>query len=100
MNIKPGVKLRGIRVEIAMAVLSAMDAYAQFGKEVTVTSVNDGVHGVGSLHFQGAAVDLRTRHLTEDEIETVVTEMRNGLGKEFDVVLESDHIHCEFQPKE
>jgi UDP-N-acetylenolpyruvoylglucosamine reductase len=64
-----------------------------------LTSANDGQHGFGSLHYAGLAVDVRTHHVTANDIEPLADTIREALGPQFDVVLEDTHIHVEFQPK-
>ncbi len=54
-----------------------------------------------SLHYAGYAIDLRIwdfQHNTE-LLNRVVNTVRKRLGSQYDVVLKSDHIHIEFQPK-
>ena len=63
--------------------------------EMVVTSVRDGKHKEHSLHYVGQAVDLRTRDFTDMWAHY----LRNALGKDWDVVVESDHIHVEYDPK-
>jgi len=68
--------------------------------EFCITSVIDGKHRPNSLHYSGLAFDLRTRHLkTEDGVKNVAAEIRGALGREYDVVVEKDHIHIEYDPK-
>ena len=72
---------------------------------VVVTSGNDGKHMTGSLHYTNAALDFRTGHawepplMTADEAEEVREELAALLGAGYDVVLEKDHLHIEYQPK-
>ena len=63
--------------------------------EMIVTSARDGKHGINSLHGDGLAVDLRTRDFTDAWAQY----LRNALGAGWDVVVESDHIHVERDPK-
>lgn len=100
MRLKPGVKLAGVKTEIMFAVLVADQVYREVGKDVVITSVTDGTHSANSLHYKGLAVDLRTSYLTEQEKKFAVEQLKVRLGAEFDVVLESTHIHIEFDPKE
>ena len=67
--------------------------------EVVVTSVVDGVHSQGSLHYVGYAADLRIWAIEDNELDEFARGLSEELGVEFDVVLETDHIHMEFQPK-
>lgn len=38
-----------------------------------VTSTNDGSHNVGSKHFRGLAIDVRTRDKTDTQIEAFIS---------------------------
>ena len=66
---------------------------------MVVTSVMDGKHRPGSLHYVGYAADLRTWAIESDHLAEFTQGLAEELGEEFDVVLEKDHIHIEFQPK-
>lgn len=105
IRLKEGVSLRDVSPQISIALCSANDACAHFERECVVTSCNDSSHSKRSLHFTGSAVDLRIRHLSDDEDEKmdiakkIVAMLSVALGKEFDVVLESDHIHLEYDPR-
>ncbi len=98
--IKRGVKARGLQPEIALAVAEAREIYRGMGVEIVITSLLDGKHSKKSLHYKGLAVDLRTRHLSPSDRALVMARLREALGDEYDVVLESDHLHVEFDPKE
>ena len=100
LKFKPGVKIAGVRPEIALAIHVADDIYGMNDiATCVVTSVTEGKHGFGSLHFSGAAFDLRVSNFKTWKQRHVVDELRKHLTDEFDVVLEKDHIHVEFQPK-
>ena len=102
LRIKPGVALCGLSPQICLALDVANEVYASHGyDECWVTSISDGKHSRGSLHYVGLAADLRTRDLGEMAAIKIVVDLRIALGKEFDVVRELDppHIHLEYQPK-
>lgn len=99
IRFKQGTKTFGIRPELIMAILVAEGIYEQYTTDIVITSVNDGRHSRTSLHYSGNAVDLRTRELPEVKAQEVGEEIRNSLTSEYDVVVETDHIHIEFQPK-
>ncbi len=102
LTLKAGVKTAGIQPEIVWAAFVADQVYTELGYDCIVTSVVDGKHGRGSLHYVGFALDLRTRHFLEkdkDMDEIAARMIRDRLGKQYDVVAELDHIHVEFQPK-
>jgi hypothetical protein len=100
-----GVRFSQNTPEVARAINVAADVYASVGAHtLTVTSGNDSRHMKGSKHYLDHAVDLRTGHhwkvpwLTPAQAQGVVGKMQALLGDDFDVVLESDHIHVEFDP--
>lgn len=85
---------------IAGAISVADQVYASAGAQLVVTSLRDGVHMPGSLHYSGNAVDLRIRDLNQGQLGMILQGLRSRLsGQGFDVILESDHIHIEYDPK-
>jgi hypothetical protein len=94
-KIKKSVKLLGLKSETILAILVAQEVYDDRGFKLVITSVVDGKHRINSLHYAGYAIDIR---LPPSNVSEVVAELKEGLGDEFDVVLESDHIHIEYQP--
>ena len=83
-----------------LALVIAQGIYGLKNRTCTVTSVIDGAHSRGSFHYLGLALDLRTNDLPPGEADEIVNMLRAALGQDYDVVLEKDHIHIEFQPKE
>lgn len=98
MKLKPGVKLTGLSPQMALAALIVRDCYG--GGECTITSANDGTHSALSFHYKGNALDFRTKDYAGNK-QALVTKIKEALGPEFDVVLESlgkenEHIHVEW----
>ena len=100
LSFKEGVRITGVRPELVTAMYVCSTVYDEFGHNCVITSVCEGKHSRTSLHHSGAAFDLRTKPYLEERIKDIVREIRDALTEEFDVVLEKDHIHVEFQPKE
>jgi len=100
LTLKPDVRITGLRPEIILAIVVAERAYAEIGCELTLTSGIEGAHGRGSLHFAGCAVDLRTQNVPAGKLQPLVDKIRTALGADFDVVLETNHCHIEWQPKQ
>ena len=97
---KKGVKLTDLKSQIVFALINLNEIWAlYFERDLWVTSVDDSVHGKGSLHPDGFALDIRTRDLSDLDKDLAVRKIKEILGEEFDVVLESDHIHIEYDPK-
>ncbi len=99
IRIKAGVSIAALRPQMNVLLAIADAVYAHYGVDCWITSGYEGVHGSGSLHFIGLAVDLRTRDLEPGDRVEVRAEISKAAGEEFDLVLEGDHLHCEYQPK-
>lgn len=68
-------------------------------KEIVVTSILDGVHSTRSLHYKGLAFDMRIYIYSQSVVKSIMEELEYLLGKNYDVVLEKDHIYVEYDPK-
>jgi len=66
-------------------------AYEGHGHDLYVTSIRDGNHSPGSLHYVGLAFDIQPGI----EIHLI----KQVLSPQWDVVDEGNHIHCEYDPK-
>jgi len=99
MMFKDGVEIAGLRAEALVGLVTCNEIYRQHGYSCVVTSITDGRHSRGSLHYVGLAFDLRTRHIPPSSQILVKKDIQDALTHEFDVVLEKDHLHIEFQPK-
>ena len=97
---KAGVQYKDMDQNIVKAVPIIDRVYTEItGKEVTITSARDGEHMSGSKHYDGKALDLRTRDISRDTAAKVTVKLQNNLGRDYDVVHEKDHIHVEYDPK-
>ena len=95
MKIKPGV----ILPPIVKALLVVNDILEDHQFEFVITSMLDGKHKPGSLHYEGAAFDFRSRHMTMYMKQLIATEIRDKLGPDFDVIVEYTHFHVEVDAK-
>lgn len=93
----------GVQLTITKPINKLLDAVTlactEFGVDAVVTSGTDGKHGKQSKHYTAEAIDLRIFHLEVDRHQPLVKRLKEILGKDFDIVLESDHVHLEFDPK-
>jgi hypothetical protein len=96
MTLKAGV-LVSQQVVIALAVVNAATTLGL--PDMVITSGRDGTHLPNSLHYRDRALDFRTRQLTPDQQQALVTATRTRLGAGYDLILESDHLHIEYDPK-
>lgn len=96
MLIKAGVDISRLRPEIRKK-LGAIEGIvlACDSKELVITSTYEGTHSAGSLHYANLAVDIR-----RDQAMTYgYKEIKRVLGADYDVILEGNHIHIEYDPK-
>ncbi len=100
MKLKDGVVLLGLQTEMRKVLKLADFLWKRYGQELVITAALDGVHSAGSLHYYGLALDFRTRYFKPGIAKIIVGEMKEKLPHEYDVVLESTHIHVEFDPKD
>ena len=104
IRFKAGVSVEGIQVVTIKAIYSIanyMNITTAGG--MVVTSVCDGTHMKGSLHYKGLAFDLRTwttktsgKQVTSGKKEEIAFNLRRILGDPWQVIVEKTHIHVEF----
>jgi hypothetical protein len=94
-GLKPVTALAMLRVE---PIIKKYTKPTHVGEAYVITSVNDGRHMSKSKHYEGHAFDVRIWWLT-DQLGCTGA-IAEKLGPDFDVVLEKDHIHIEYDPKE
>ena len=96
MLIKVGVDISRLNREVRRA-LGVVGVFLQErGSELVVTSTYEGNHGAGSLHYANDAFDFRTPSWFG---KLDGEKLAGKLGGGYDVVVESDHIHVEWDPK-
>lgn len=66
--------------------------YNAMGKNFFCTSIREGNHGKGSLHYIGFAWDFKKQGISINKIKDI-------LGQKFDVIDEGTHVHAEYDPK-
>ena len=52
-----------------------------------------------SFHYTDLAFDARTRHLLGSLIPVIGQRLKEELGVNYDVIIEKDHIHVEYDVK-
>lgn len=105
MKAKATVQLAGCTFQLGYAAAVMETAYRNAGAELVLTSARDSVHGTGSLHYTGNAIDGRTRNLSLSQGNKILAQLKaelESLG--FDVIDErgkpgAPHFHVEFQLK-
>jgi len=105
MILKEGTTFGGMDSAIILAAIVADGVWQELGVTagVTLTSGTDGKHSARSLHYAenspnglARAIDLRTWNV---DPHAAAEKLRKRLNSHFDVVVESTHIHLEYQIK-
>src|SRR5690554_4562582 len=87
----------GLRPEMLLAVICALDLARDRGVDLWLTAGASGRHGRKSRHYSGLAVDL---DILDDRIRAeVAADLARALSPHYDVVNEATHIHIEFDPE-
>lgn len=96
MLIKAGVDISRLRPEIRKKQNEiARIVWSIEKEELVITSTYEGNHSEGSLHYADLAEDIR-RHKKGQQVRD---ELKNKFGIDYDVLLKSNHIHIEYDPK-
>jgi hypothetical protein len=85
-----------LRKEIRYALQVCSFVYMHRNGELVLYHTDDGEHMEGSLHYKNRAVDVS---LPSQDVDAIVEEIRLFLEPEYDVIVESDHLHVEWDPK-
>jgi len=96
MKLKQDVTMNGIKPELVLGLMVADSIWKKYGEELVITSITDSRHSKNSRHYIGLAADLRTRYFDKPTALRVANELKTELGDEFFVLLESTHVHIQF----
>lgn len=117
MKLKDGVVMHGLGIEMVPIIFAAEQAWKDHGEELVITSALDGKHSKKSKHYHGHALDFRTWYFTVENMPKVMEDFKkvltnilkwnkffNSFGEplqleDYDIVLESTHLHVEYDPK-
>ena len=100
MRLKTGTTQDGVQPAVWYAIGIAERIYAVEGCQLVITSLTDSKHMKDSFHYRGLAFDIRTRDLNANKLDIIYRNLLHALGPiGYDVILEKDHIHIEYDPK-
>lgn len=96
MLIKAGVDISRLERNTRRSLPKVALVFDEAREVFIITSTYEGTHGEGSLHYANEAYDVRT---PDDSKLRIFANIQKVLGPDFDVVLERDHYHIEYDPK-
>jgi len=97
MLLKLGVDISRLKRPIRRKLKTIDNIFLRYGDEGIITSTYEGSHSPSSLHYSDEAIDLGIpKVLVKVELTLLIKDLKTTLGNDFDVVLEIDHIHVEY----
>src|SRR4030095_736368 len=98
--VKDGVDFGGEIKPTTRRIIDACEyVFGKYGIIPTITSAVDGTHMATSKHYTGDALDWRIWESNQKGVtSSIVEELKYYLGSDYDVILETDHIHIEYDP--
>lgn len=98
--IKQGV-MGDLSLQMQKALGQLIEVYTDRGLDFFITSVREGNHGGGSLHYIGHALDFKRQGVPKQEIVDKMILLAARIGGRFDVVEYADIrdiFHVEYDP--
>jgi len=95
MLIKFGVSIEKLARPIRIILELVETEYNKFAVEAVITSTFEGNHRLNSLHYQNLAIDFRKI----EQIEEVAKKLKAQLSDDYDIIVESDNLHVEYDQK-
>lgn len=95
IRFKPEVRAVAWTPQLALILARASDWSLRSGVDVEVNSIDDGTHGVTTLHGLSIAIDLDTVGDLRKDLVLLHQFLAAVMPQEYDVVWEDDHVHVE-----
>ena len=93
------IGLSGLKPQLVLALIVVDQVMKEQGQQAVITSLNDARHSRTSRHYDGAAVDLRSRFFSHPEKILALCKEALGNNPDYDMIFEGNHFHLEYQPK-
>lgn len=102
IRFKPSVMVPFVDTELLRGLIFFAETVKEITPtdEITVTSVVDGIHMKGSLHYEGKAADIRSHVYNKELVLRIIAEFKLHHDKEYDLIWEyagtsNEHFHLE-----
>lgn len=93
-----GAKLLGIKPEMIPVFIITNEVFRHYSAEAVLTEGTGGIHRT-IVHPLGMATDWGLSKLGKSVDKSIKSRLKAKLGDQYDVILESDHFHIEFDPR-
>jgi hypothetical protein len=98
MRFEPSFRLGVLHQEIAIVLHHASIWSRLANVDLVVNCGSNGKHNPGTLHPWDLALDLDTEGDRLADTQQLYGYLARVLGVAYDVILESDHVHVEYDP--
>lgn len=95
MMVKKGISICGLRPELLFGMMIANEVFENMDELLVITEVVARRSQTWSYHPAGFAFDCRLPE--EENVDVLGAVLRESLGEEWDVVVENNHIHVEYE---
>lgn len=104
------LSIKKLQLQTLLGICILEGVFRKANTDLIITCGDNGVHGPGSLHGAGFAVDIRSKHIDRGLLKSILEEAKHALGthlpgsaKQFDLILEAEgkdneHFHLEYDP--
>lgn len=102
LSIKSGqgaARVAGLTPQAVLGITCCWSIYQKRGLDLTITAGIDGAHMRASKHFCGNAWDMRSSNIPTSDLGVVRDECQKACGDDYDIIIEADHLHGEYDPK-
>ena len=96
MLLKAGVDISRLERNTRRSLNVVAMIFSEERELFVITSTYEGNHSAGSLHYDNQAYDVR---LPDNSRLRIFAKIKEQLGPDFDVVLETVCYHIEYDPK-
>ena len=93
------IGLQSLKPQLLLALIIVDQIMKENGQQAVITSLNDAKHSKTSIHYNGGAVDLRSRFFNAPELILGLCKEALGHNPDLDIIYEGNHFHLEYQPK-
>lgn len=104
IKLKPGTRINGIQASLVAGLMMLQGLASNMEiPELVITAGSNGKHGERSLHYEGKALDIRSKALTAQQKRQLLVMMNGNAGEVYDFILEdeglpNEHFHLEVDP--
>jgi hypothetical protein len=98
INFKSTARLTSLSLDVLYAIFKVAVIFESFDTVCTIVGLNDSKHCNRGQHAEGKAFDVRTWSLGDWSINKMAEVIKQELGENFEVDIESGFLHIQANP--